>query len=74
MFLNQIICTKNSLYQIIITLKKLSEFIYILNLCIIDFLIIFKILKIEINEVEEIVLVQISRFSSLLRPISNSNF
>ncbi len=35
------------------TVIKLSEFIYILNLCIIDFLIIFKILKIEINDVQQ---------------------
>ncbi len=31
------------------TVIKLSEFIYKLNLSIIDFVIIFKILKIEIN-------------------------
>jgi hypothetical protein len=54
MFLNQIICTKNSLYQVIRTVIKLWEFIYILNLRIIDFVIIFKILKIEINSVQQI--------------------
>jgi hypothetical protein len=32
-FPNQIICTKNSLYQMIRTVIKLSEFIYILNFC-----------------------------------------
>jgi hypothetical protein len=62
MFLNQTICTKNSLYQMIRTVIKLSEFIYMLNLCIIDFLIIFKILKIEINEVDEIDHVDFSLF------------